>query len=44
MNLIIFVVGVAVFALLVAGLILTVSEVRRLEREGSPDSNTRFPL
>ena len=44
MTIIIFVVGVVVSAMVVGGLVLTVSEVRRLEREGSPDSNTRFPL
>jgi archaellum component FlaG (FlaF/FlaG flagellin family) len=44
MIIIIFVVGVLVSAMVVGGLVLTVSEVRRLEREGSPERNARFPL
>ena len=43
MNTTIFAVGLFVFSLLAAGLILSVLEVKRLERRG-PRVNERFPL
>ena len=43
MGMLIFLIGVFVSMLLVAGLILTVLEFRRLERQGYP-VNPNFPL